>query len=142
MQKSNSIRSFSTVFALFLSGLLAASCQAETNEQTNAQALEPWQEAQKTEVWEPVPPVVSAPEGKPPSDAIVLFDGSDLDEWVGEKGDKPSWTLEGEAMTVARKQGGIRTKRAFCDVQLHVEWRAPLDIEGMDGQDRGNSGVF
>ncbi len=45
-------------------------------------------------------------------------------------------------MTVKRGAGGIRTREDFCDVQLHLEWRTPEDTAGMDGQDRGNSGVF
>ncbi|UZJ44595.1 DUF1080 domain-containing protein [Marinimicrobium sp. C6131] len=134
--------SLKTLSALVFGSIVTLSCSAENNEAAAEEKLEPWQQAQKTEVWEPVPPMVEVPEDGVPSDAIVLFDGSDLSEWVGEDGGEPKWTLEGNAMTVARRQGGIRTKREFCDVQLHIEWRAPTDIEGMDGQDRGNSGVF
>ena len=88
-----------------------------------------------TEVWEPVPPVVDATAGRPPSDAIVLFDGSDLSEWNGD------WKIEGDAVTVVPGTGSLVTKRAFGDVQLHIEWRTPSVIEG-EGQGRGNSGVF
>lgn len=98
--------------------------------------------AARTEVWEPVPPVVTAPPGGVPSDAVVLFDGSNLDAWEGEQGGAAPWRVEDGVMTVARRSGGIRTRESFCDVQLHLEWRAPADITGMDGQDRGNSGVF
>lgn len=135
-------RSLKTLSALTFGSVVALSCSAETDEAGESEELEPWQQAQKTEVWEPVPPMVEISEDGVPSDAIVLFDGSNLDEWVGDNGGEPSWTIEGDAMTVARRQGGIRTKREFCDVQLHIEWRSPTDIEGMDGQDRGNSGVF
>lgn len=134
--------SLKTLSALVFGSVVTLSCSAENNDAAAEEKLEPWQQAQKTEVWEPVPPMVEVPEDGVPSDAIVLFDGSDLSEWVGEDDGEPKWTLEGDAMTVARRQGGIRTKREFCDVQLHIEWRAPTDIEGMDGQDRGNSGVF
>jgi hypothetical protein len=94
-----------------------------------------------TEVWSPVPPVVDpgAP-GGPPSDAVVLFDGSDLSRWRGRDGDA-KWKVEGGAMTVVGGTGDIVSRRSFGDVQLHVEWRTPGVVEG-EGQGRGNSGVF
>lgn len=104
--------------------------------------LEPWQQAEKTEVWEPVPPVVNVPEGKPPSDAIVLFDGGNLSKWESAKGGKAKWKVKGERFTVAPGTGDIRTRQSFCDVQLHVEWKAPAETEGLEGQARGNSGIF
>ncbi len=76
-----------------------------------------------------------------PSDAIVLFDGSNLDEWETNKGGKAKWKLEDGAMTVVKKSGSIKTKRSFGDCQLHIEWRSP-DVVVDDSQDRGNSGVF
>lgn len=100
------------------------------------------EEAAKTEVWEPVPSVVEVPADGVPSDAIVLFDGSDLSAWEGEEGGAAPWRIEGGAMTVKLGAGGIRTRKAFCDMQLHLEWRAPSKIDGVDGQDRGNSGIF
>ena len=94
-----------------------------------------------TEVWEPEPKVVNPGVGTaPPSDAIVLFDGSNLGEWKGKDGEA-KWVLEDEAMTVKPKTGAIQTKRAFGDMQLHIEWRTPTEIEG-EGQGRGNSGIF
>lgn len=99
-----------------------------------------------TEVWDPVPEKVD-PNGfndkAPPSDAIVLFDGSSLDEWESaeEGGSAAEWEISGDHMTVAPGTGGIRTKQGFGSVQLHVEWRSPDEIEG-DGQGRGNSGIF
>ena len=96
-----------------------------------------------SEVWEPEPRVVTPGEGTaPPSDAIILFDGSDLDEWVMTKdGSAGAWTVAEGAMTVVPKTGGIRTKREFGDFQLHIEWRTPSEVEGK-GQGRGNSGIF
>lgn len=76
-----------------------------------------------------------------PSDAIVLFDGSNLDEWETNKGGKAKWKLEDGAMTVVKKSGSIKTKRSFGDCQLHIEWRSPAVVVD-DSQDRGNSGVF
>jgi hypothetical protein len=100
---------------------------------------------QDTEVWTPEPPVVTpgpAVSEQPPSDAIVLFDGKNLDEWVTAGSHKPAtWTIEDSIMKVNKKGGNIETKRRFKDYQLHVEYRIPEDIKGKD-QGRGNSGVF
>ena len=80
--------------------------------------------------------------GAPPSDAIVLFDGTDLSKWETEKGGGPAgWTVADGAMVVKPGTGGIRTKQGFGDVQLHIEWATPSPARG-SGQDRGNSGVF
>ena len=98
-----------------------------------------------TEVWQPEPKVVTA--GKTasdaPSDAIILFDGKNLDEWVSVKDStKPAgWLVGKDLFTVDKKAGNIQTKKRFMDYQLHLEWRIPKDITGKD-QARGNSGVF
>jgi hypothetical protein len=90
-----------------------------------------------TEVWSPVPPVVRPGAGSaPPSDAIVLFDGTNLTEWRD-----PKWKLDGGAVTVVAQAGSLVTRREFGDVQLHIEWRTPAKVEG-EGQGRGNSGIF
>jgi hypothetical protein len=98
-----------------------------------------------TEVWTPVPPVVTpgpAVSALPPSDAVVLFDGTSLDGWVKAGTDAPaSWTVVDGTMKVNKKGGNIETKRRFKDYQLHVEYQIPTDITG-SGQARGNSGVF
>jgi hypothetical protein len=95
-----------------------------------------------TEVQEPVPQVVTPGDGTaPPSDAIVLFDGSDLSNWVNNKGEAAKWDVKDGAMTVVPGTGGIQTKQGFGDVQLHIEWRSPSVVKG-EGQGRGNSGVF
>jgi hypothetical protein len=99
---------------------------------------------EQTEVWEPVPKVVTpgATCGAPPSDAIVLFDGKNLDEWVSAEDKSPAkWTVAGGVLTVSKTAGNIETKRSFKDYQLHVEWKIPANITGT-GQARGNSGVF
>lgn len=97
-----------------------------------------------TEVWKPVVPMVapaSAPDAAP-SDAIVLFDGRNLDHWVTAADKSPAgWTVADGVMTVDKARGNIETKRTFRDYQLHLEWRIPADIAG-SGQARGNSGVF
>jgi Domain of Unknown Function (DUF1080) len=102
------------------------------------------QKPEETEVWQPVPKVVTpgATCTAPPSDAIVLFDGKNLDEWVSAKDKSPAkWTVADDVLTVNKGQGNIETKRSFKDYQLHIEWRVPENITG-SGQARGNSGVF
>jgi hypothetical protein len=99
-----------------------------------------------TEVWEPVPPVVTpgATNAAPPSDAIVLFDGKNQDEWVSSQDKTPAkWVVADGILTVSKAPdvGNIETKRTFKNYQLHVEWRIPENITGT-GQGRGNSGVF
>ena len=99
-----------------------------------------------TEVWQPVPPVVTPPPllpaVSPPSDAVVLFDGIQLDEWVNSRDGSPAdWSVSGGVMTVNKAAGDIETRRRFRDYQLHIEWRIPERISG-EGQARGNSGVF
>lgn len=79
-------------------------------------------------------------DGNPSSDAIVLFDGTDLSKWTG-KGGKAKWKIKDSYMEVVKKTGDIETKEHFGDCQLHIEWCTPTKIEG-DGQGRGNSGVF
>jgi hypothetical protein len=98
-----------------------------------------------TEVWQPEPKIVTP--GKTatdaPSDAVVLFDGKNLEEWVSVKDSNQAaqWTVDGGAFTVKKGTGNIQTKRKFTDYQLHIEWRIPENITG-SGQARGNSGVF
>ena len=97
-----------------------------------------------TEVWEPVPRIVTpgATIAAPPADAIVLFDGQNLNEWVSVNDKSPAqWTVADGVMTVRREAGNIETKRTFKNYQLHIEWRVPANVEGAD-QLRGNSGVF
>lgn len=98
-----------------------------------------------TEIWEPKPPVVTPGayvERRPPSDAIVLFDGSTLNEWVATRGGGPAgWTLDGGVMTVNKPAGDIQTRRSFQNYQIHLEWRVPAGTTG-EGQSRGNSGLF
>ena len=85
--------------------------------------------------------------GGPPEDAIVLFDGTNLDQWVNLLGDPAHWTLADGAMTVSKgivpypPGGDILTRDSFDNVQLHLEFRTPSEIVG-EGQGRGNSGLF
>ncbi len=97
-----------------------------------------------TEIWDPEISVVTP--GKTPmdapSDAIVLFDGVDLEnEWTNSEGDKPGWDVADGCVTVNKGAGVIKTKRSFNDFQLHIEWRSPAEVKGKS-QGRGNSGIF
>lgn len=80
--------------------------------------------------------------GKPPSDAVVFFDGTDLSKWESAKDPGPArWLVKDGYMEVVASRGDIRTKEEFGDCQLHVEWAAPQKVEG-SSQGRGNSGIF
>jgi len=120
-----------------------------------------------TEVWEPVPEKVTPGifPGSPPSDAIILFDGKDLSQWrkplVGYGGSMAEveavakkraaladyeevdadWEIKDGALIVAPGKGHIETRKAFGDIQLHIEWLSPVD-SGKTGQDYSNSGIF
>jgi len=107
----------------------------------NAQSAKP----EDTEFYTPVPKIVTpaATIGLPPSDAVILFDGKNLDQWVSAEDatSKATWTVADNAITVVKKAGDIQTKRSFTDFQLHIEFRIPSNITG-SGQARGNSGIF
>jgi len=96
----------------------------------------------------PLPPVVSPATsstqeqpGKPPSDAVVLFDGKDISQWVSMDGKPTKWIVRDGYMECVKGSGYIRTLQNFGDCQLHVEWTTPVPGKGA-GQGRGNSGVF
>jgi hypothetical protein len=80
----------------------------------------------------------------PPSDAIVLFDGKDLSQWVtrGRGGvvQEPKWKVENGSLEIVPRTGRLLTKEKFGDCQLHVEWQIPKEATGT-GQGRGNSGI-
>ena len=99
-----------------------------------------------TEFFSPVPPIVTPGKnyGDAPSDAVILFNGKDINAWeLSNDTTKPAdWIIDNGELTVNKKGGGsIQTKQKFMDYQLHIEWKEPTDIEGK-GQARGNSGVF
>ena len=123
----------------------------------------PWE---KTENWSIIPQKVIPGQRitMPPSDAIILFDGADLDQWQKPKygiaadldgtkatvmnasfekypGTKPEWIIKDNVIQVTPGGGNLQTKESFGDVQLHIEWLSPVD-EGKEGQLYSNSGVF
>jgi hypothetical protein len=129
--------------ALLLSAVVAATT-LPLAQKLHAQA-EPKMKPEDTEIWEPVPKVVTpgATNAEPPSDATVLFDGKSEDEWIYAKDKAPAqWKVADGILTVVKDgKGNIETKKTFKDYQLHVEWRVPATITG-EGQARGNSGIF
>jgi Domain of Unknown Function (DUF1080) len=130
---------FSRPFGIAALVAVAATLSAQ---QTTPTAAKP----EDTEVWEPVPKVVTpgATCTAPPSDAIVLFDGKNLDEWVTNRDKSPAkWIVSDGVLTVNKEKGvgNIETKRTFKNYQLHIEWKVPENITGT-GQARGNSGIF
>lgn len=104
---------------------------------------DPANDPKATEVWEPVPKIVTP--GKlpqdAPSDAIILFNGRNLDAWhsVKDPSKQAAWTIDDGFYR--KGTGNIETNKKFTDYQLHLEWKIPENISG-EGQARGNSGVF
>lgn len=94
-----------------------------------------WIDEYKSGILWPKPAVVTAPPEKAPSDAIVLFDGQNLDAFQG--GDK--WEIADGVATA--KGGGLTTKEKFGSCQVHVEFATPAEVKG-NGQGRGNSGIY
>lgn len=91
----------------------------------------------------PNPVKVTANPGTPPSDAVVLFDGTEktFKNWCDRNGKPTKWKLADGALESVKGAGYISTKQSFGDCQLHIEWASPKKVEGK-GQGRGNSGVF
>ena len=104
-----------------------------------------YSQSKLTEVWEPVPNEVNSfSDSSPPSDAIVLFDGSDFSKWETWGNKEPGWIInEDGSMTVVNGKGSIFTKESFGSVQLHIEWRTGTQyLAKHNDQSRSNSGVF
>ncbi|MBC8153164.1 MAG: DUF1080 domain-containing protein [Bacteroidetes bacterium] len=142
------MKTLTVTVSCFAAAIGLAVAQPEPSKQT----------PQSTEIWEPVPPVVTpgstgatATGISAPSDAIVLFDGKNADQWVAVKGYSPAnwattnegplkWPIENGVM-YSTKGFTARSKEEFTDFQLHVEFKTPEKVEG-SGQGRGNSGIF
>ena len=128
--------------SLIFFSVYIAGCQQSSTKPEDTKSEQQWKIHDPDR---PLPLVVDpGPAGDPvsaPSDAIVLFDGSDLSQWSDSKGQPARWKIENGYMEVVKKTGSIRTVRGFGDCQLHVEWSAPLPATG-EGQGRGNSGIF
>jgi hypothetical protein len=125
-------------YKLLLSGILICGITSIINAQ---QAMK----HEDTEFYEPVPKVVTPGKtcGDAPSDAIILFNGKNLDQWVttNDTTQAAKWVVKDNVITVNKKAGNIQTRQSFLDYQLHIEWLIPKNITGTS-QGRGNSGVF
>jgi hypothetical protein len=103
-----------------------------------------FKEAAKTELWKPVPLKVTPGQtnSDAPSDAIILFNGTDTKSWQKTDGTEPGWKIDAQGvLNVVKGSGSIQTKEAYGSCQLHIEWKSPAEIAG-EGQTRGNSGVY
>lgn len=103
-----------------------------------------FKEAAKTEAWEPIPEKVTPGKtsSEAPSDALVLFQGKNLNAWQKKGGAKPGWKIDASGiLNVVKGSGDIETKQGFSSCQLHIEWKSPAAIAG-NSQSRGNSGIF
>jgi hypothetical protein len=123
-----------TVALLFVAVVAVAQNEKKSDEMTPGM----------TEIWDPEVSKITPGEtpSDAPSDAIVLFNGTDLEnEWTNGDGEQPGWVVADGCVTVKKGTGTIQTKRVFEDYQLHIEWRSPTEVVGKS-QGRGNSGIF
>src|SRR5664279_1355500 len=141
---------FRKFLILFFSiAIFTQTVSAQTPEESAAKAKQDKENAEKakaTEIYSPVPKIVTPgkTDAEPPSDALILFDGKNLDLWRAEGPDMnkaAGWKVHDGIMTVDKKAKGITTRQKFTDYQLHIEFRIPENITG-SGQSRGNSGIF
>lgn len=162
MNKKESVKKMKAILIALFAG-----CVIIAHGQTKKEYPQPTPMTHEmTEIWTPQPGVVTP--GKnlsekilvlPPSDAIVLFDGTSLSQWEGapdkkvlvqgkdmskfksSKGGEARWIIKDGVLVVNKEAGDIQTKMTFGDFQLHLEWLVPKGITG-EGQLRGNSGIF
>ncbi len=136
-----------TVFLGLIAGALSIPMGAQDTQKPSPPEVSPMpMKPQMTEIWEPEVEVVTPGKklGDAPSDAIILFDGSNLDQWVSKNDNsKPApWKIvDNDHMEVVPRSGGISTKMKFGDCQIHLEFSAPDVVKG-HSQGRGNSGLF
>lgn len=138
-----SIGSYLLILMIF--GFACSHAVDQTIDDAVLSAVNRWKPHDETRPRPPVihpghPSTLEQP-GDAPSDAVVLFDGSDLSQWQMADGDPPEWKLGKGFFEVIKGTGTLQTKGNFGDCQLHVEWASPVRIQG-EGQGRGNSGVF
>jgi hypothetical protein len=136
-------RSVLGLVLLGLASFVVAATQRSHEPETPIIPGTPWH---VHDVSRPQPPVVTpgahfSEQAAPPSDAIVLFDGKDLDQWQEANGKPARWTIENGYLQIAPHTGNIRSRRRFPDFQLHLEFATPSPATGRD-QGRGNSGVL
>lgn len=130
---------------LFVCPSIWAQNQGQSQQQAPQVRPQQW-DPRSTEWHYPVPEKVTPGQGtKPPSDAIILFDGKDLSKWESANRENPGgpaeWKVQNGELIVAPGKGTIRTKEYFGDCQLHIEFKSPAPGPH-NGQDRGNSGIM
>lgn len=134
------------IFSLFLATSVLSSGQGQQRTTPPAQRqqdparLTP----EMTEIMDPEVKIIQPgiQTGDAPSDAIILFDGNDVNrEWTDNRGNPTKWIVKDGALVCVKGSGVIKTKRRFNDFQLHIEWKTPSEVSG-SGQGRGNSGVY
>lgn len=134
-------RMISRVVPMALACMACVAMNAQEKEYPKPEEMRPGM----SEYWTPQPKIVVPGDietRSAPSDAIVLFDGTNLNAWESARdGSEAKWTVKEGAFTVNKSTGDIRTKQHFNNFQLHIEWRIPEDITG-ESQGRGNSGIF
>ncbi|EIA07543.1 DUF1080 domain-containing protein [Flavobacterium frigoris] len=141
--KSRKISRYFGIVVLFSStALMAQHTVIDTPPEVSPMPMKP----EMTEIWEPEVKTVTPgkQQGEAPSDAIILFDGKNMGQWVSQRDNSKAaaWKIvNNDYMEVVPDAGGIQTKMQFGDCQLHMEWSAP-DVVVDGGQWRGNSGVF
>ncbi len=144
MKSCSNFISFCTVLLLIPAGHAASSGNAFYGDAPDEH--HPWavHDPNRPQPKVVTPGTFSSPEkaGAPPSDAIVLFDGTDLSKWESAKdGSSCKWSVIDGVMQVVPSSGDSRTTDKFGDCQLHIEWAAPREVK-LDSQGRGNSGIF
>ena len=127
-------------FLIVFSLAMIIPTQSIAGEKTSTWKVHDWSRPRPAIV---TPPISSTQQkvGTAPSDAIVLFDGSDMSNWRAMDGNKAKWIVKDEYMESVKGAGYIRTVQGFGDCQLHVEFVTPTPAHGKS-QGRGNSGVF
>lgn len=137
----NSLFALCLFASLFFNQIITAQEYPNNPPEVSPMPMKP----EMTEIWEPEVPVVTPGEklGDAPSDAIILFGGNNLDQWVSQNDTTKAapWAIKDGYFEVVPGSGGIQTKMKFGDCQLHLEFSAPDDIKNQ-GQGRGNSGLF
>ena len=146
IMNNTSLRSFAATGAIVVA-ILGSACAADHSQPPIGYTDTPFLPGGKWRVHDlnrPRPPIAPPEAFKaeaPPADAIVLFAGKDLTQWVGKNGGSAPWKIIDGCLEVVPKTGNITTKEKFGSCKLHVEWAEPANIKG-SSQQRGNSGIF
>lgn len=132
------------IFSILVMLATAANMFAQQRQQTQAPVNPTRMQPGMLEVWDPEVRIIQpgATNSEPPSDAIVLFNGTDINnEWEDTRGNPSKWIINDGTLISVKGAGFIQTKRKFSSFQLHIEWKTPSEVTG-ESQGRGNSGVF